>query len=103
MFAVISHNNNQYKIKENDLVKIDFFEAKPKDKITFSDVLLVSDEKETKVGTPNISGASVLAEVVENIRSDKVLVFKFHSKKRYKRTKGHRQDYVMVKILKINL
>jgi len=102
MFAVISHKGNQYKVLPNKEYQIDLLELNPDEKkINFSEVLLINDGKKVVIGNPFIEGASVEAEFVKNISDDKVEVFKFHSKKRYKRTHGHRQKYSIVKILNI--
>lgn len=102
MFAVISHKGKQYKVYENKEYKIDLIGSDNKDeKITFSDVLLVSDGEKISVGTPNVKDAAVDAIVLGEISDKKVEVFKFHAKKRYKRTNGHKEKYNLVKILKI--
>jgi len=104
MFAIISINGNQHKVFPDKQYKVELKEPENfKDgKIVFDQVLLISDEK-TVVGTPIIKGASVEAEIVEPaVKDDKVLVFKFHAKKRYKRTRGHRQVVSLIKIVKIN-
>lgn len=102
MFAVMSHKGNQYKVLPNKEYQIDLLELNPDEKkINFSEVLLINDGKKTTVGNPFIEGASVEAEFVKNISDEKVEVFKFHSKKRYKKTLGHRQKYSIVKILNI--
>jgi large subunit ribosomal protein L21 len=104
MFAVISYKGNQYKVEPNKECRIDLVEdAEEKKKITFSEVLLVSDEKQNHVGTPFINGASVEAEFAKDVRGDKVEVFKFHSKKRYKKTLGHTQSYSIIKVINIKL
>lgn len=107
MFAVISHKGNQYKVEPNKQYEVDLIDQEistgKKNTFTFSDVLLYSDNDKVEIGNPSISGATVEAELVENVRDDKVTVFKFKSKKRYKRTRGHRQDYTVIKITKINL
>lgn len=103
MFAVISYKGNQYKVEPDREYKVDLIDlAGDQKEINFSDVLLFNDGKETVVGQPTISGASVVAEIVGNIRDDKVRVFKFKAKKRYKREHNHRQNYTVVKVVKIN-
>lgn len=120
MFAIISHKGNQYKFEPDKSYKIDLIkqekaptislradvevptESVGKEKITFSEVLVISDEKKNIIGSPLIPNASVEAEIVGNAVDKKIGVFKFHSKKRYQRNHGHREDYTLVKILKIN-
>lgn len=103
MFAIFSNKGKQYKVTLNVECDVELLGVEPKSKVTFSEVLLFSDENKTILGQPIIPGATIEAEVVNNSREDKTKVFKFHSKKRYKRTFGHRQGYTKVKILKINL
>ena len=102
MFAVFTSNGNQYKVEVGKEYKIDLLEETTEKKITFSDVLLISGDK-VIVGDPVIKGASVSAEIVsDDFLDKKVMVYKFHAKKRYKKTQGHRQHYTIVKVLKIN-
>jgi large subunit ribosomal protein L21 len=103
VFAIISHKGNQYKFEPDKSYKIDLVSHEETEKkITFSDVLLISDEKKNTVGNPVIKDASVEAEIVGDVVDKKVSIFKFHSKKRYQRNRGHREEYTLVKILKIN-
>jgi len=101
MFAIVSHNNKQYKFETDKVYEIDLT-ANDGKKIVFSEVLMISDDKKTSVGNPNIKDATVEAEVIEDTKGDKVEVFKFHAKKHYKRCNGHRQNYTKVKITSIN-
>jgi len=101
MFAVISYKGNQFKVSEGKEYNIDLIEGDEK-KITFDQVLLVSDGKDTKVGTPLVEGVSVLASVIGLARGEKVWGMKFKCKTRAKKTLGHKQDYTRVKIEKIN-
>ncbi len=102
MFAVISVNNNQHKVEEDKTYKMSLFEYdKEKKKVVFDKVMLVSDEKNTLVGKPFLEKVSVEAEVLGEKKTKKETATKFKAKKRYKRTFGHRQDYLEVKILKI--
>lgn len=102
MFAVISYNGKQYKVERGKSCNFDLIDSEKK-AITFNEVLLAGDTDKVSVGTPNIEGAVVTGEIIENIKDDKVLVFKFHAKKHYKRTQGHRQQYSVVKISDIKL
>jgi large subunit ribosomal protein L21 len=102
-FAVIKTGGKQYKVSKGDFVTIEKIkgEFKEGDKITFDQVLLVDDGKDTTIGTPFISGAKVEAEITEIGRTRKVLVVKYKQKSRYLRRNGHRQPYFQVKILSI--
>ncbi|MFH1608534.1 MAG: 50S ribosomal protein L21 [Patescibacteria group bacterium] len=102
-FAVIKTGGKQYKVSKGDFVYIEKIkgEFKEGDKITFDQVLLVDDGKDTTIGTPVIKGAKVDAEIVEIGRERKVLVMKYKQKSRYLRRNGHRQLYFKVKIISI--
>lgn len=102
MFAVVKLAGKQFVVEVGKKIKIDAkIEAKDK-KLKLSEVLLVADEKNLKVGKPTISGASVDAEIISSGKDKKVLVVKHHPKKRYRRVKGHRQEITVIEIKKIN-
>lgn len=102
MFAVIKTGGKQYKVQEGDVICVELMDGqKVGSPATFSEVLMVSNGKETKVGSPLLSGASVRADVLEEVKGDKVVAFKFRRRKGYHRTVGHRQRYLKVKIGKI--
>jgi len=103
MFAIVSYKGKQYKVQEEKEYKIDLIEQSDDKNIIFSDILLIDDGKDVKVGTPFIAGASVNGEIIKDIKDDKVTGIKFHAKKHYKRNLGHRQQYTIVAIKKINL
>jgi large subunit ribosomal protein L21 len=103
-FAVIATGGKQYVVREGDLLKIEKINPEDikSDKVTFDEVLLVDDGKETKVGTPTVSGAKVVAEVVEgDVKQKKVVIIKFRSKSNYHKKNGHRQRKTIVKVSEI--
>jgi large subunit ribosomal protein L21 len=102
MYAVIKTGGKQYRVKEGDLLEIEKLGAEKGQKINFDQVLLIEDEGRVLVGTPVVENAVVRAEVVENIKGDKVLIFKKKRRKQYRRTKGHRQELTKVRIEKIH-
>ena len=103
MFAIIKSGGKQYKIKENDIIFVEKLKNKKGDKIDIKDVLLLSnDEKNIKVGTPFLKGKSIKAEVLEQKKNKKVIVFKKKRRKNYKTKNGHRQNITVIKILKIS-
>lgn len=103
MFAVIKTGGKQYKVREGQILKIEKIAGKVGDKIGFDKILLVADEdgKEVKVGNPNVAGAKVAAEILEQGRAKKVMVIKYKPKVRYRRKVGHRQMYTKVKVTSI--
>ena len=101
MYAVIESCGKQYKVAEGDVVffeKLDTAEGK---KVTFKDVVLVSDDKKVEVGAPYVKGAKVEGKVVEHGKGKKIVVYKYKAKKNYRRTQGHRQPFTKVEITKI--
>ena len=100
-FAIIKTGGKQYKVSEGDVLTIEKLDHET-DHVTFDQVLMVSSEKETKIGQPIIDGAIVSAEVIEDGKAKKKMVFRYKNKTRYKKKKGHRQPYTKVKIAKIS-
>ena len=102
-FAVIQTGGKQYKVSVGDTIKIEKLvgEHKEGDKITFAQVLLVDNGKDTTIGTPFITGAKVEAELVEIGRTKKIIVVKYKPKSRYLIRQGHRQHFFKIKILEI--
>jgi len=101
--AVIATGGKQYLVKEGDIFKVEKLNKKKDSEINFSKILLFSDGKKTEIGKPNVKGAKVIAKVLEEGRSRKVMVIKYKNKIRYKRTIGHRQHFTKIKIEKITL
>lgn len=101
MFAIIKTGGKQYKVSEGDVIKVEKIEAQSGDKIEFDQVLMVAGD-DVKVGSPVVEGAKVQAEVLDQKKDKKVVIFKFKAKKNYRKKKGHRQPYTLVKIEKID-
>ena len=102
MFAVIKTGGKQYRVAPDDLLEIEKLDAEAGASVTFEEVLLVSGETGTTVGTPVVAGATVSAEVVEQTRAPKVISFKKRRRQNSKRKRGHRQHLTVVKITGIN-
>lgn len=101
MFAIIKTGGKQYKVSEGDVIKVEKIEAEAGDKIEFDQVLMVAGD-DVKVGSPVVEGAKVSAEVLDQKKDKKIIIFKFKAKKNYRKKKGHRQPYTLVKIEKID-
>jgi large subunit ribosomal protein L21 len=101
MFAVIRTGGKQYRVAPNDIIEIEKIAGKPGDIVELSEVILLGDEKGPKTGSPTIQGALVAAEVIEQKRADKIVVFKKKRRKGYRRTKGHRQALTALRITEI--
>lgn len=97
-FAVIETGGKQYKVAPGEKVKIEKIESQGGENLAFDKVLLVADGEDVKVGAPYVEGAKVEGKVVRQGRNKKVIVFKYHSKTRYRKKKGHRQHFTEVEI-----
>lgn len=103
MYALVEILGKQYRVEEGDTVRVDKTNANEGDKLNYSTVLAVVDGSSVKFGTPYVSGASIDATVVTaSIRGEKIKVYKYHRRKGYRRTQGHRETYSVIKIEKIN-
>jgi large subunit ribosomal protein L21 len=103
MYAVIKAGGKQLKVETDAQLKVDLLNVEPGSEIEFSDVLMVADNDETRIGTPYVDKAVVKAEVLDHVKDKKVLVFKKLPRKGFKRLRGHRQPYTLVKIKEINV
>jgi len=100
--AIIETGGKQYKVSEGQKIKIEKIKGEKNANFIFDKVLLVAD-KDVKIGTPYLENAKVEAKIVRQGRDKKKIVFRYHSKTRYRKKKGHRQPYTEVEITKINL
>ena len=101
MYAVIQSGGKQHRVSPGDVLKLEKLQGGSGDSVTFDQVLLTSDGKNTKIGKPYLSKASVKARVVQQGRDRKVAVVKFKAKKRYLRRKGHRQHFTQLQVMEI--
>jgi len=105
MLAVIETGGKQYLVTENQKLKIEKIKnLKEGDRVNFDKVLLLVDEKENvKIGKPYLENALVVGEVLKIGRGKKIIVFRYHSKTRYRKKKGHRQPFMEVQIKEIKI
>lgn len=101
MYAVVKTGGKQHRVREGDLIRVEKLAGEVGNKITFDHVLMVAGEGDARIGTPMVQGASVEAEIVEQTRAKKVLVFKKKRRKNYRRMYGHRQPYTHLRVNKI--
>ena len=101
MFAVIKTGGKQYKVGAGDRLSVEKIEGNPGDKIELTEVLMAGEGVSAKVGSPLLKGAKVLAEIVEQFRDDKVIIFKKKRRHNYRRKKGHRQYLTEIKVTDI--
>ena len=98
MYAIIESCGRQYKVAEGDVVFFEKLEGEEGKKVTFDNVVLVSNDSKVEVGAPYVEG-----KVVSHGKGKKILVYKYKAKKNYRRTQGHRQPYTKVEITKIKM
>ena len=103
MYAVLETGGKQYRVEAGDLLEIESIAAGAGEAHVFDRVLLVSRDGNVTVGHPLVAGAKVTAEVVDHIRGDKKIAFKFRRRKGYHRTVGHRQELTVVKVREITV
>ena len=100
MFAVIKTGGKQYRVAAGDKLKIEKIEGEPGKIVQIGEVLVVGGDSVT-LGVPTVSGASVAAQVLEQSRGPKVIAFKKRRRKNSRRKRGHRQDFVLIRISEI--
>ena len=100
MYAIIATGGKLYRVSEGDVIYIEKIDALVDSTVSF-DVLLMGDDGDVKIGTPVVEGVKVEGKVVGQIRGEKIVVYKYKSKKNYRRKQGHRQPYTKVEITKI--
>jgi large subunit ribosomal protein L21 len=101
MFAVIRTGGKQYRVAPNDIIEVEKIAGQPGDIVELAEVLLLGGDRGPQTGSPTISGALVAAEVLEQKRGDKIVVFKKKRRSTYRRKKGHRQDLTALRITEI--
>ena len=98
-FAIIQTGGKQYKVSSGQKLKIEKLSAKEGENFIFDKVLLIADGENIKIGAPYIEGAKIESKILKQGRAQKKIVFKYHSKTRFRKKKGHRQSFTEVEIL----
>ncbi|RCW49712.1 MULTISPECIES: 50S ribosomal protein L21 [unclassified Halanaerobium] len=98
MYAIIKTGGKQYRVKEDQIIKVEKLPVEEGEIVEFDKVLAFSDDDGFKAGTPFVDGASVKAKVIEQGKNKKIVVFKYKPKIRYRKKTGHRQPYTKVLI-----
>ena len=101
MYAVIKTGGKQYRVAENDVIRVEKLEAEVGSDVSLDQVLLIGGDAEPKVGAPTIDGASVTATVLDQIKDDKIVVFKKKRRKNVRKKQGHRQRLTVLRIKQI--
>ena len=103
MYAVVKTGGREYRVSKGDLIRVEKIEGNVGDQVTLKDVLMVSKEGETQLGTPLLANVAIQGEIVQESKGEKVLTYKMKRRKNYRRFKGHRQTYTYLKVNDINL
>jgi large subunit ribosomal protein L21 len=101
MFAVIKTGGKQYRVAESDLVEVGKLDGAHGDAVSFGEVLMIGGDDGVSVGGPLVQGAKVAGEIVDQGRTRTILVFKKRRRQNSKRSRGHRQDFTLVRITEI--
>ena len=102
MFAVVKTGGKQYKVSEGDVIQVEKLEGEVGAAVTLDQVLMVGEDEDVQVGTPMLDGNQVAAEITEQLKDKKIIVFKKKRRKNYRRKNGHRQLVTRLKITKIS-
>jgi len=97
-YAVIKTGGKQYKVAQGDVISVERVTVKPEEIITFSEVLMLTDNGQVQFGQPHLTGLTVTGKVLEHFRGEKIRVAKFKAKARYRRVTGHRQELSKIQI-----
>ena len=98
MYAIMATGGKQYKVREGEVLRIEKIPGEVGSPVSFDQVLMVGDGDAVSIGRPALEGAAVTARIVEQGKANKLIVFKYKRRKRYRRKQGHRQSYTAVKI-----
>ena len=101
MYAVIKTGGKQYKVSPGDVIRVEKLPGEPGKEIELNEVLLVGEGENLKIGQPLVEGAKVIATILDQGRSKKIIVFKKKRRKNYKKKRGHRQYYTELQIKEI--
>jgi len=101
MFAVVKTGGKQYRVAENDVIKVERLPGEVGDTVTLDTVLMVGGDGTAEIGSPALAGKAVEAEILEQARGDKIVIFKRKRRKGYRRKNGHRQDLTVLRVKRI--
>jgi large subunit ribosomal protein L21 len=103
MYAVIKTGGKQYKVSKGDKITVEKLKGDAGSKITFDEVLLVSNGNSIVAGTPSVTNSSVHAEIIEQFKDDTIIIFKKKRRQNYRRKNGHRQSLTTIEIKEIKV
>lgn len=101
MFAIVALGSKQYRVSPGDVLELDLMDAQANDEVVLDQVLMLEQDGELSVGTPVVEGARAVVTVLGETRGPKIRVFRYKSKKNYRRRMGHRQRYTQVRVERI--
>ena len=101
MLAIIKTGGKQYLVKPGDKIKVENLDAEVGKEVTLSEVLLYAEGEKIEIGTPLVKGSTIKVKVLKHGKNEKIIIFKYKPKKRYKRKIGHRQQFTEVEVLEI--
>ena len=102
MYAVIQTGGKQYRVQPGETVQVEKLDAEVGKTVEFNEVLLVADGENVRLGTPHVAGVKVVAEVVDQGRDSKILVYKYRRRKAWHKKQGHRQPFTALKVTEIS-
>ena len=102
MYAVVNTGGKQYKVRQGEVLRVEKLSGEVGSPVTFDRVLMFSDGENVSIGQPVLDGVSVEGHIVEQGKAKKIIVFKYKRRKRFRRKKGHRQEFTAVQIDRIN-
>ena len=102
MYAVIQTGGKQYRVQPGETVQVEKLDAEVGKTVEFNEVLLVADGENVRFGAPHVAGAKVVAEVVDQGRDSKILVYKYRRRKAWHKKQGHRQPFTALKVTEIS-
>ena len=102
-YVIIETGGKQYKVEEGDVFNIEKVEAASKKECTMDKVLMAVDGEKVRIGKPVLNDVKVYAEILGEVKGEKIRVFKYKKTQQYRKTLGHRQNYTRLKITKIEL
>lgn len=103
MYAVVKTGGKQYRVTPGEVLRVEKINGDVDSSVIFDTVLMVSDGEKVTLGQPILENTSVVAHIIEQGKSKKIIVFKYKRRKRYRKTRGHRQLFTAVKIDSINM
>ena len=102
MYAVIKTGAKQYRFQQGDVIFVEKLNAQADEEVTFDEVLLDGDGDQAQVGTTTVAGGKVEGKVLAQVKSKKIVVYKYKAKKNERKKQGHRQPYTKVEITAVN-